>query len=125
MTTSTSPKAIFVIGKKEGGEYDAATIKRFAAEQTAKAREAGFDIQGLILEPQAPHEVIMNQLREQLRAKHWDGVVVGFGVRGDQGMTILFEDIVNTCVQEFQITRFGFNTKPGDLAEAVIRAFSP
>lgn len=124
MAASNTPKAIFVIGKKEGSQFDAATIRRFAAEQMAKAKESGFDVQGLIIDPQAPHEVILGQIREQLQARQWDGVVVGFGVRGDPTLTVLFEDVVNICVQEFQITRFGFNTTPGDTAEAVIRAFS-
>lgn len=124
MAGSTATKAVLVIGQKEGREYDAETIRRFADEQTAKAQEAGFDVEILIFDSQAPHEVSLSQIRERLGAKRWDGVVIGFGVRGDRALTVLFEDTVNICVQEFQITRFGFNSTPEDTAETVIRAFS-
>lgn len=124
MATSTTPKAILVIGQKEGPEYDAATIGHFAAEETAKCNKAGFDVEVLIFDAQGPHEVSLSIIRKSLGARKWDGVVIGFGVRGDRALTVLFEDTINVCVGEFGITQFGFNSSPGDTAEAVVRAFS-
>lgn len=125
MATSTTSPIVLVIGLKQGPGFDAATIQRFAAEQTAKVKEAGIDINGLILDPHAPHEALLEQVHAKLEEQpRWDGVVIGFGIRGDGALTILFERIVNMCVQEFKISRFGFNSTPGDTAEAVIRGFS-
>lgn len=125
MAASTKAPKVLVLGLKEGGQYDAATIQRVAGEQMAQIKEAGIDVHALIIDLKDLHDALWDQIYAKLgEQQQWDGVVIGFGIRGNPSLTVLFEKIVNTCVQEFNISRFGFNSKPGDTAEAVIRGFS-
>ena len=60
-------------------------------------------------------------LRDELKARHYDCVMVGAGVRNFTTHFLLFEKIINIIHQHAPGARICFNTNPGDTAEAVRR----
>ena len=60
-------------------------------------------------------------LRSALRARKYDAVVVGAGVRVAPTNLHLFERIINVIHEQAPNARICFNTKPSDTAEAVSR----
>ena len=60
-------------------------------------------------------------LREELKSKEFDCVMVGAGVRTVATHFLLFEKIVNIIHEHAPSARICFNTKPSDTAEAVKR----
>jgi hypothetical protein len=96
--------------------------KAKASPQTgAKFENVGFDVD--------PHNVpqTLQDLRGQLRSRHWDGVIVAWCTRGNPSRTELFEDLVEVCVDETRggdsKTKLIFNTGPDNLVEPILRAF--
>lgn len=60
-------------------------------------------------------------LRDALKARHYDCVMVGAGVRKVDTHFLLFEKIINIIHEHAPGARICFNTNPGDTAEAVKR----
>ena len=60
-------------------------------------------------------------LRDELKARHYDCVMVGAGVRTFTTHFLLFEKMINIIHQHAPGARICFNTNPGDTAEAVRR----
>ena len=60
-------------------------------------------------------------LRDALKAKRYDCVLVGAGVRTVTTQFILFEKMINIIHEHAPSARICFNTKPSDTAEAVQR----
>ena len=63
----------------------------------------------------------MAPLVEKLRAKRFDGVMVGAGVRIPPSNFILFEKLINTVHEKAPHTKIIFNTNPHDTAESLDR----
>lgn len=60
----------------------------------------------------------------------WDGVLIGFGLRSEPALTVIFERTVNVCLDIIvdmknggSLPRFVFNSAPDNTAEAVFRVF--
>ncbi|RJF95064.1 hypothetical protein [Noviherbaspirillum saxi] len=60
-------------------------------------------------------------LRNELKAKKYDCVMVGAGVRTVDTHFLLFEKIINIIHEYAPDARICFNTKPSDTADAVKR----
>lgn len=60
-------------------------------------------------------------LEEKLRAKPYDCVLIGAGVRAVPANFFLFEKLINVAHAYAPRARLCFNTKPSDTAEAVMR----
>lgn len=78
------------------------------------------------VDPSQSVQDIMSGATEALRSReHWDVVGIGFGVRGNLGLTEWFERLVNLVVKEAvlkkdegkQVTRLGFLTSPDRLVQ--------
>jgi hypothetical protein len=63
----------------------------------------------------------MSELAEQLKAKQFDGVMIGAGVRLPPSNFILFEKLVNTTHDTAPHAKIIFNTNPNDTAESIKR----
>jgi hypothetical protein len=63
----------------------------------------------------------MSTLAEQLKAKQFDGVMIGAGVRIPPSNFILFEKIINTVHDSAPNTKIIFNTNPNDTAASIRR----
>jgi hypothetical protein len=60
-------------------------------------------------------------VEDKLRAKPYDCVLIGAGIRVIPGSFLLFEKLINVVHANAPQARLCFNTKPGDTAEAVMR----
>ena len=57
-----------------------------------------------------------------LKGRFWDGVMIGWGIRGVPEHTELFEALVNTVVAEVKpVPKFIFSLKPDTLIESIQR----
>lgn len=63
----------------------------------------------------------LSALAEQLKAKQFDAVMVGAGVRVPPSNFILFEKLINTVHHNAPDTKIIFNTTPHDTAASVKR----
>ncbi len=60
-------------------------------------------------------------VRDRLRQKQFDCIVIGAGVRTIPKYLILFEKLINVVHEHAPRAKLCFNTKPSDTAEAVQR----
>jgi hypothetical protein len=63
----------------------------------------------------------LSGLAKQLKDKHYDGIVVGNGIRGLNSNFILFEQIINVVHANAPKSKIIFNTLPTNTDEAVKR----
>lgn len=120
-----STKAILGIGLRSSSEFPESVIMENLAQQTALAKEAGFNVETYFVEPQDASKTL-DVIKKAIRSRpHWDGFMIGFGVRGDPAHTSLFELAVNTCIDEVRpVPRFVFNVSPDSTVEALMRVFT-
>ena len=67
------------------------------ATEMGKLREAGFEPTLHLVDAKSPSKI--EDFKATLAEKRWDGVSVGFGVRGKPELTELFEDLVNAVIE--------------------------
>jgi hypothetical protein len=87
-----------------------------------KARQNGFDPTDIEVNPDEAANSL-NSLRALLQSKHFDGFIIGFGIRGNKKFTDLFESLVNTSREVSPTTRLGFSIAPGAVYETMVRMF--
>lgn len=87
----------------------------------ADCKAAGYDFVTFAAVPEEGTTTLLEALKE--RQPHWDGIVLGFGVRGNPEMTVWFEEIVNAVREKSPKTKFLFNTSPDSTLEAAKRNF--
>jgi hypothetical protein len=73
----------------------------------------------LCLIDSANHDLI--PLEDQLKAKRFDGIMIGAGIRIPPVNFILFEQLMNVVHQYAGHARIAFNTNPTDTLEAIKR----
>ncbi|KAF7978470.1 hypothetical protein HWV62_45593 [Athelia sp. TMB] len=59
----------------------------------------------------------------QMREKAYDGVMIGFGVRGAPELTVFFEETLNAIKDTLPKARLLFNSSPPSTLDAVKRNF--
>ena len=69
----------------------------------------------------SPDEAGLQRLADQLRAKVYDCVIVGAGLRLPPKGLLLFEKIINLIHTQMPHAAIAFNTQPEDTAEAAAR----
>ena len=135
MSTTGIAKAILTIGLahppppsmqamlKELGVQPAA-IAASAQNSIQKARDAGYDIQSVLITPgQGEASDGVDKLVAKLPERAWDGIMVGFGVRGTPEYTTTFEKVMNLFKEQCPDVKVGFNSRPDDLYDAIVRNF--
>jgi hypothetical protein len=66
----------------------------------------------------------MDSFRAFLKGRTWNGVMLGWGIRGMPENTELFEELVNAVVAEVKpAPKFIFSLKPDGLIDAIQRVF--
>lgn len=118
-------KAILTFGVRSNSGNSESTIAQHVAQQTALAKEAGFEVETCYVDAQDISKAV-DDIKKAIKSRpQWDGVMIGFGVRGDPAHTPLFELAVNTCIEEVRPTpKFAFNVSPNSTVEALIRVFA-
>ena len=111
-------------------------IKRVLDKQIADARASGFNLHFLLFkstgtesgDPKAkitnPDAIAaqLDELRGLLKSRHWDGYMLGFGLRGNHALTEGFEEALNLCVELGRgEAKFAFNVSPDTTVESIVR----
>lgn len=125
--SAPSKRKILGIGiLKESSSQDPAyspeRVKQEVDQELARLREAGFE-STLYFADSKDIEATMPAVKSLLRDSTWDGVSVGFGLRGAREYTALFEDIVNSVITETRghVPKLMFTSSTTDIYDAAIR----
>ncbi|KAK0770695.1 hypothetical protein LTS16_024038 [Friedmanniomyces endolithicus] len=102
-----------------GGE---ANIERMISTNVRQANAAGFDVDNIAINPEDPADSI-KRFEAKLRSQDWDGLLVGWGLRGNQSHTVLFEAAVNVAREVAPQTRMLFGNAPDDMFMTIQRNF--
>ena len=65
----------------------------------------------------------LEKTKTVLQSQQWDGFNVGFGVRGNQSMTPLFEQVVNLGHELAPKAKLMFSETPDSILKAIKRAY--
>lgn len=126
MATSPTRKILGIGILKETSSQDPAyspeRVKHEVDQELARLRDAGFDFT-LYFADSKDTGAALPAVRALLRGSTWDGVSIGFGLRGAIEYTALFEDIVNAVVAEAQgpVPKLMFTSSTADIYDAAIR----
>ena len=103
-----------------GGEEN---IKKMITFSIKQANELGFDVADIALNPQ-DQEGSVRQLEDKLRSQSFDGLLIGWGLRGNKDYTPFFEAAVNTAKDVAPQTKLLFGNAPDDLVNTLRRTFA-
>lgn len=106
------------------GEPVAEVIEKVWAK-TDDATRARFNIVGFDFDP-TDVPATLSSLRQSLQGRTWDGLLLGWCLRGYPERTEMFEEAVNVCIDEIRSkpeTKLLFCTGPKNLVEATLRSF--
>jgi hypothetical protein len=99
-----------------GGHHPEAIRKALEANQVL-IKDAGYDFKAVYFGP----EDGIAPLTDELNSRRTDGVIIGFGVRGNRALTVWFEMLVNTVREISPETKLVFNSSPDSTFDAVKR----
>ncbi|MCJ1325031.1 hypothetical protein MMC10_001693 [Thelotrema lepadinum] len=129
----TTPKSILVIGltvahaaasdeiRNEG--KTAEVLREKIQASLKKCQDAGYEVNPKQFPSNSLSTTALPECKELLGSKKWDGVIIGFGIRGVPECTEFFEKLVNAAREIVPGAPFGFNTRPDDLYECLLRNF--
>ncbi|KAL1862925.1 hypothetical protein Daus18300_008255 [Diaporthe australafricana] len=102
--------------------YNPERVKQEVDQELARLREAGFDFT-LYFADSKDIDAALPAVKDLVRGSSWDGVSIGFGLRGAIEYTALFEDIVNAVATESQgyVPKLMFTSSTTDIYDAAIR----
>lgn len=91
-------------------------------EEIERAKAQNLDLSYLTIDPvNDTKEKVLDELLERLKQQKYTVISIGFGVRGNRGLTEVFEDMVNMCWEIQPGVKMAFATSPRDVVEAAIR----
>ncbi|MEQ3552418.1 hypothetical protein WIS52_18240 [Pseudonocardia nematodicida] len=99
-------------------EYDPTPVLRGLEHSRARFAALGIDAHDCLV---APGEGALPAITAALRARAYDCVVVGGGIRSDPDSLELFEEVVNLSRTHQPGAEIAFNSSPDGCAEAVLR----
>jgi hypothetical protein len=120
-------RQVLVTGMRGSNDPKLSTITleqmtQMIEDQKKKARESGFEFTIYYIDPGNPATI--SEFIEHLRARPWDGVNIGFGIRSNPNFTPLFEQLVNAAVTEVQPPpKLVFAVRPDLVIENCQRVF--
>lgn len=145
-TTNNNTRTLLVIGLKPtspastppGNPWNSDAIAAALSSQHKLAASRGWDMTVHIVDPDLSIASVEKAVLDEMGKKeHWDVVSIGYGVRGNLGLTAVFEGLVNVVVgevmrrreeemsagvgKEKRVTRFSFATSPEKLVEGAER----
>lgn len=95
-------------------------IQAAITEDETKIRDAGFDVTSFQIND-ADTEAGLEWIENKLRSQHFDGIMVGSGLRLIPPQTALFESLVDVCRRLSPNAVFMFNSGPGTNWETLQR----
>ena len=121
------PKSILVVSVSQ--HLHGVPIDNSIREDWAKDKANGvghhFANVGFDLDPNNIPETLA-ALRHALQQRLWNGIIIGWCLRGTSKFTVLFEQVVMVCLEGRQPdsqTKIMFSTGKDNLVETVVRNF--
>ena len=99
-------------------DLDAAKVMAGLKADETRLRNLGYEVELCLHDLGETAETVV---RDRLRQKQFDCIVIGAGVRTIPKYFILFEKLINIVHEHAPRAKLCFNTKPSDTAEAVQR----
>ena len=99
-------------------DLDAAKVMSGLKADETRLRNLGYEVELCLHDLGETAEAVV---RDRLRQKQFDCIVIGAGVRTIPKYFILFEKLINVVHEHAPRAKLCFNTKPSDTAEAVQR----
>ena len=99
-------------------DLDAAKVMAGLKANETRLRNLGYEVELCLHDLGETAEAVV---RDRLRQKEFDCIVIGAGVRTIPKYFILFEKLINVVHEHAPRAKLCFNTKPSDTAEAVQR----
>src|ERR1700722_10049646 len=122
-------KSVLAIGIEPAlGDFTAAPelnpdrVRTYIHAQIEQLRALGFDAEICLIDLGETAERVTTSV---LKARAFDCVVIGAGLRLPAPQLLLFEKIINLIHQHAPAAKICFNTNPADTAEAVQRWIEP
>ena len=97
-------------------------IRSYIEAQVQTLRDKGFEAESCWVDKGDTAESVVEQA---LRARRFDCVVIGAGLREPEALLPLFEKILNLVHSLAPQARICFNTNPADTLDAVLRWVAP
>ena len=121
----TAGKSVLVIGFEPTlldfttiPDLDAAKVMAGLKAEETRLRNLGYEVEMCLHDLGETAEAVV---RDRLRQKRFDCIVIGAGVRTIPKYFLLFEKLINVVHEHAPRAKLCFNTKPSDTAEAVQR----
>ena len=102
--------------------YVVVAVQEKVQADLKRARELGYEMTALEINPEERTSSI-NTVKENLEAKRFDAVIIGFGLRGMKENTVVFEEVVNAAREVAPGMRLLFSEKPDGIVECLERWF--
>lgn len=91
-------------------------------EEIERAKVQNIDLSYLVIDfVNEPKEKVLDVLSKKLKEQKYTVVSIGFGVRGNRGLTEVFEKMVNMCWELQPGVKLAFATSPRDVTDAAVR----
>jgi hypothetical protein len=97
-------------------------VRAYIEAEIARVRELGYAVETCLI---APGEAAEAEVDVALRARSFDCIVIGTGLREPPEHLLLFEGILNLVHRLAPDASIAFNSTPADTAEAVRRWITP
>jgi len=121
----TAGKSVLIIGFEPTlldyatiPDLDAAKVTAALKTDEARLRALGYEVEMCLIDLGETAEEVV---RDRLRQKQFNCILIGAGVRTIPKYFILFEKLINVVHEHAPQAKLCFNTKPSDTAEAVQR----
>lgn len=102
------------------GPWDPAPVAEKIARSLSRCAEAGIDVESCLVGLDGSDDV-ESVVTEALRARQWECVVIGGGIRTAGDQLELFELVVNLVRRHAPGAAIAFNQRPDDVLEAARR----
>ena len=99
-------------------DLDAAKVMAGLKADETRLQNLGYEVELCLHDLGETAETVV---RDRLRQKQFDCIVIGAGLRTIPKYFILFEKLINVVHEHAPLAKLCFNTKPSDTAEAVQR----
>ena len=99
-------------------DLDAAKVTAALQADEARLQGLGYEVEMCLIDLGKTAETVV---RDRLKQKQFNGILIGAGVRTMPKYFILFEKLINVVHEHAPHAKLCFNTKPSDTAEAVQR----
>jgi hypothetical protein len=96
-------------------------LRKANNDNVAGLRAAGFDVDNVLIDF---GDTAVDVIRDAIKHRRYDAVLIGAGVRLVAGNTELFEQLVNLVHTELPSARFVFNSGPESTPDDIYRWFA-